>query len=372
MKNVLFITHCLSLHGANRSLLGLIDGLKNKVNCIVICPDNGPIAIELQKRNIEYYVLPINYWMWKEKKGRIIRLINNILSSIRCYRIIHKEKIDLIYSNSSATPLGAFISFLYKKPHIWHIREFGDIDYNLQHDWGNSFFRYWIKRAKHIICISNSIKEHVVPYIKDNVSIIYNGIIFKDQLEKNIKNIKPFKEKKDYTFINIGQVNPNKNQEDAILAFSSIANKYPDIRLLIVGDHKNEYGNKIIKICEDLNIKDKVTFYNFINNPLEILSNTDAFIMCSKNEGLGRVTLEAMSYGKPIIGFDNAGTKEIIEDGKDGVFYNNHEKLSKLMEKFIQEQEWAYKLGLNGIRKIERSFLIEYYAENIYKIIKEL
>jgi glycosyltransferase involved in cell wall biosynthesis len=94
--------------------------------------------------------------------------------------------------------------------------------------------------------------------------------------------------------------------------------------------------------------------------------------MCSKNEGLGRVTLEAMSYGKPIIGFDNAGTKEIIEDGKDGVFYNNHEKLSKLMEKFIQEQEWAYKLGLNGIRKIERSFLIEYYAENIYKIIKEL
>jgi hypothetical protein len=48
MKNILFITHCLSLHGANRSLLGLIDGLKNKVNCIVICPDKGPITTELQ------------------------------------------------------------------------------------------------------------------------------------------------------------------------------------------------------------------------------------------------------------------------------------------------------------------------------------
>jgi glycosyltransferase involved in cell wall biosynthesis len=363
------------MHGANRSLLGLIDGLKSyNVKSIVICPNKGPITEELERRNIKHYILPINYWMWKEKRGRVKRLLLNIISRFTIIPILIKEKIKIIYTNSSATPVGAFSAFLSRKPHVWHIREYGELDYNLHHDWGKTFFEYWIKKSSAIISISNSIKEIVLKNISTTkIHIIYNGIISKTDLDQIKEKLKTYNKKEDYTFIIIGQVNSNKNQGDAIKAFDLIRNKYPKTKLLIIGDCNNKYSKDLKKMCAGLELENRIVFYGFMRDPFKILSEADCSLMCSKNEGMGRVTAESMAYGKPVIGMNSTGTKEIIENNKTGLLYDgSYLELSELMEKCINNQEWTYNLGLNGIKKAEDSFLIEDYAKNVYNILKEL
>jgi glycosyltransferase involved in cell wall biosynthesis len=64
--------------------------------------------------------------------------------------------------------------------------------------------------------------------------------------------------------------------------------------------------------------------------------------MCSKNEALGRVTIEAMSRGTPVIGFDNAGTSEIIKHAYNGFLYKEGaSELSENNEHDHSEQKYS-------------------------------
>jgi len=142
---VVFVTHYSALYGANLSLLNLIDGLKKyNVESFVICPSKGNMTAELEKGNIPFFVLPFKSWMSSSSIiSRIkspARLIINMVILPVLVKQVRKWKADIIYTNSSVTPMGAFIAMILKKPHVWHIREFGKLDYQLQYDRGRRFF----------------------------------------------------------------------------------------------------------------------------------------------------------------------------------------------------------------------------------------
>ena len=53
------------------------------------------------------------------------------------------------------------------------------------------------------------------------------------------------------------------------------------------------------------------------------MSGATAFLMCSENEGLGRVTVEAMFYGCPVIARNTGGTLDFIEDKVTGLLFSD-------------------------------------------------
>ena len=92
--------------------------------------------------------------------------------------------------------------------------------------------------------------------------------------------------------------------------------------------------------------------------------------MCSKHEAMGRVTVEAMFYGCPVIGFNGGGTAEIIQDGKTGYLFNTIEECAFLMGKVItSNQEPIIK---NALKEAEDSFSIESYGEKILDVYQSL
>ncbi len=94
--------------------------------------------------------------------------------------------------------------------------------------------------------------------------------------------------------------------------------------------------------------------------------------MCSKNEAWGRVAVEAMIAGTPVIGFNNGGTKETIEDHFNGLLYNNVEDLAESMKTIIQDKDLANKLAENAQKFALQKFSVEKYTANIFNIISEL
>lgn len=397
--NVVFITHYTALYGANRSLLNLIDGLKEyNVESFVLCPSEGEITKALEKRNISFYVFLFRPWMSHPsnilpppffKFKRLKYYIKNILINLRIMRFrrliinliaipflvaqIVKWKPDVIYTNSSVTPIGALIAWVLKKPHIWHIREFGKLDYQYHYDWGRKVFEKWLNKADAIISISNAVKRVVLEGINAKVYVIYNGVVLRLECDVLKEKALTINVSPNYTFAIVGLLHKNKGQEQAIRSFAYLKKNYPNIRLIIVGSGSDKYLEYLKKLCCDLRIEDHVEFWGYIPNPFEAYLKADAILMCSKYEAMGRVTAEAMAAAKPVIGYNNGGTSEIIENEITGLLYNDEYKdLAHCMARFIENPEWAKQLGINGWKKAKKEFTIEVYAKQIYEVLQEV
>ena len=375
---VVFVTHYSALYGANRSLLNLIDGFKKyNVEPFVICPSKGDMTIELEKRNIPFFVLSFKTWMGPtsiiSRVKSPARLIINMAILPVLIKQVKKWNADIIYTNSSVTPIGALIAIILKKPHIWHIREFGELDYQLQYDWGRRYFEKLLDKAEAIIAISKAIKENVLNNIHSKIYVVYNGVISEADCNNLKEKAFTYNISSNYTFAIVGILNPNKGQEQAIRALALLKKDYTNVRLIIVGAGSDEYLEYLKKLCFDLEVEDNVEFLGYISNPFEVYLKADAILMCSKFEAMGRVTAEAMAVARPVIGYNNGGTAEIIEDEVTGLLYNgDYRDLAKCMARFVENPKWAKKLGINGWKKAREEFTVEVYAKQVYEVVQEV
>jgi glycosyltransferase involved in cell wall biosynthesis len=95
--------------------------------------------------------------------------------------------------------------------------------------------------------------------------------------------------------------------------------------------------------------------------------------MCSRDEGMGRVTVEAMSYGKPVIGFQSGATPELIEDGIDGFLYKNGaQDLAEKMELLLRDPNRASTMGKTGQQKAIQNYTVQKYVDEMYDVFREV
>lgn len=113
----------------------------------------------------------------------------------------------------------------------------------------------------------------------------------------------------------ISNFRPVKRIQDIVRTFKIISNSL-DARLLFVGDGPERARAE--KLCEDLGIKDKVTFLGKVKNPIEPLQISDLFLLTSETESFGLAALEAMAAGVPVISTNAGGLPEVNTHGESG------------------------------------------------------
>lgn len=172
------------------------------------------------------------------------------------------------------------------------------------------------KRANVIVCVSEGVKEDLkitFPELK-NVKVIFNPIenyyTQKRELNNNI-----------FRIVSMGRIDKEKNFALLIRAFSIVVNKCAGLgkklELYILGDGNEKENLKLL--IKDLNLENNVVLPGFMNNPAEILSSSNLFVLSSNREGFGNVIVEALSCGLPIISTDcPSGPSEILKRGKLG------------------------------------------------------
>jgi glycosyltransferase involved in cell wall biosynthesis len=356
---VLYVSHCASLYGANKSLLDMIDGLaKFNVKCEVVCP-KGELTLELDKRNVHYYLVSYHNEVYAEDgkyilaKG-IVKTILNMCIIVRLYYLFFSKKYDIIHTNSSVTFLGFFLAKLLRIPHVWHIREFGYADYKLRYYGGERLFTYFAKHSFNI-AISRSIFKRLNLISSTHKTVIHDGIIHEIDICLTSPVIIP-----PTTFAIVGLLSESKGQHEAIVAFSEYNKINQNSKLLVVGT--GAYQQKLENMVHDLHLNEKVIFTGYIYNVTDYLvdKHVTALLMCSRHEALGRVTVEALSKGIPVIGYNDGGTKEIIKHGKNGFLYNSTEELVNHM--LSMDNKIYSELANNAVGSA-----VEYSIENFSK-----
>lgn len=374
---ILFISHYSELLGANRSLLGLVEGLLERgISCTVLCRKAGDFTEALAEKSIDFEVIPFQnwadtflfpgYWLLPLKHLRNIQLRG------RLAQFFEKVKPDLIHTNSSVAPVGAYMAEEFGVPHVWHVREFGRLDYNMRFFPSHRNMIHWLKKASRVIAISKAIQKEVIKDHLDHWELIYNGVLTKKQVEKLVDLKQEVKNANEpFRFLMIGMIHPSKNQMEALQAFDELHKQNQNTELHFVGSGRKVYTQQLKNYVVQNALEGSVVFHGFVKNPEPHFLKADAVLMCSRNEGMGRVTAEAMAYAKPLIGYHGGATPELIDSGKNGYLYRDQNEMVQYMQKMVSDRAAAQRMGQNGRVKALAEFTVDAYVEKVLKVYKE-
>lgn len=132
--------------------------------------------------------------------------------------------------------------------------------------------------------------------------------------------------------ISVGRLVPLKRQALLISAMAGIRRRYPDARLILVGD--GECMPDLRRQVADFGLDDCVEFAGIVDNVGEYLARADIYLSSSESEGMPVSVLEAMAWGLPVIASDIPGHRSVIDPGKTGFLYESND-IDELVDRVI-------------------------------------
>lgn len=364
--NILFISHEAELGGAPRSLIGMIDSLRDKINPLVIIPCNGNLERLMNLRRITYHIVPFKNGFAHigsyNKEEIALTLRNNIIASETIADIAKSNCIDLVHSNTSVSDVGIMAAIKAGLPHLWHLREFCEEDFGyefLDKEWKKKLFL-----CSDFFSISKSVQQMYWNKYRIQSEIAIDCMEF--------SNITPLQEKfnKDYIYLIIaGSISNGKGQMDAIRAIEYLVNKKRhNFRLLIIGHGTPLYLWSINHYISANGLSEYIKILPFSNNMDNIRDRCDISLTCSKMEALGRVTMEAMFAGLTVIGTNTGGTLELIGENQErGYLYepSNIVQLAETIEYVIRDVNGRNEKRIYAREYVKHQTNPEEYAVNI-------
>ena len=121
-------------------------------------------------------------------------------------------------------------------------------------------------------------------------------------------------------------------------------------------------------LASKLKIQDKIEFKGQLSleETRNVMKNCYCLILPSLSEGLGRVLIEAMALGKPVIGSNVGGIPDLIKDGQNGFLFEvgNTEELAEKLKTLLNNKILVVEMGKRGREFVQDKFSNEKYIRN--------
>ena len=352
---------------------------KYGLETLVVLPQHGSGKKLLDQNNIPNIYIPSEDWVLPlsaERNGIVIAKIkkakkHNEKAVKRIQELIVKGKIDIVHINTTYSYVGAVAAMFTNTPFVWHLREF------LEEDQGNTLWdretgNDLINKADKVIAISDSIyKKYSGTIDKHRLIRIYNGVDAERfyMPEKEILHNDPV------VFIMVGGFEYYKGQVEFAEACVLLSKSgYHNFIVQFIGGGTSEVRQKVEMIVSDGGITDQVIFLGYRQDVYNFLKKSDISFSCSRSEAFGRTTAEAMLSGNLVIGADTAGTRELLQDGKNGLLYHqgDPEDLCKKMIEALSNRDKSRELAKAGRNYTYQNFTADINAKNIYALYKTI
>lgn len=237
-----------------------------------------------------------------------------------------------------------------------------------------SWSKYSINKSKAIIAPSQSTKNDLVKNYKIDPAKItvthegYNKQSFKPQSSSKIAAVKKkYKVAGDY-IIFVGTVQPRKNIERLIEAFSSVKN---NASLVIVGK-KGWLYESILGKSKALGIEKKVVFTGFVPDSElpALISGAKLYVNPSLWEGFGIPVIEAQACGVPVAVSNTSSLPEIV--GDSGAFFDPEDtkSIATTVENLLKDEKTRLNLAKAGIENAKRYSWTECAKKTIEVLLK--
>ena len=311
MNIVYILSSTNSAGGASKSFLSMLNGvLQEGVNPIIVVPDKQDLYLQLRVMGLEVLQVPyrVNAYPWKDTfrdyllyLPRLVgRRVLNCYSVYRTFNYLKKRKIDIIHTNVSVIDIGYRVAEKLNIPHIYHIREYIDLDFGLKYYPAKGSFTEKMKKSKsYSICITKGIQAHHKLSKLKNSRVIYNPIGENNgQISIHIGNY--------YLFA--GRIEPAKGIMELLEGYLLSRTNTP---LYIAGGISDpNYYSTIKSYIQEKHIENRITFLGQRSDIALLMQKAKALIVPSRFEAFGRSMAEAMFNNCLVIGLNTGGTQE--------------------------------------------------------------
>lgn len=368
MKKVLYVTTVSRT--INAFLIPHINMLLDngyEVHCA--CSIDKPVDKELQRRGVKIFEVPFS----RNPLG-----IGNIKAFIKLEELQRINDYDIVHVH---TPIAAIYGRLLKlnfpslriiyTAHGYHFLKGGSklgwiIYYPIEKIMAK-FTDVTININKEDYEITKEKLKHKKCYLLNGVGLDldkYKKLSSKEIQEKR----KEFGIKdKDFVVLMIAEINKNKNHIQLINAMDILKDKYPNIKVLCIGDGtlKESLEKQIIL----RNLQNNIFMLGYRLDVNKLINISDIGILLSRREGLPRNIMEFMACGRKVIATDIRGCRDLICDETIGTLVNvdDYESTAKAIEKYYILNDKSFEVS-EEIRKYD----IESINSKLLKIYEDV
>ncbi len=351
----------LNAGGVERGALEVGRHLVQSGHESVVISNGGRLVEDLKREGSRHIELPVH------KKS---------ISSLRQIKVLRKlfleENPDVIHLRSRLPGWLAWLAWRKLDPQnrpylVTTVHGFYSV---------NSYSAIMTK-GERVICVSDSVKEYVLKnYPKvtaEKLTVIHRGVdpyVFPygyqppdEWLKKWQQNYPQLKGK--YIITLPGRITRWKGQLDFVAIISKLKGQGLPVHGLIVGEphpRKQAFLEEVLAAIKDTGLEQDITLVGHRSDLREIMAVSDVVISLSSDpEAFGRVTLEALSLGKPVAGYDHGGVHEqlnaLLPEGKISV--GNQIEMVDLLSKWSKSPVYP---------KSENPFTLDRMLQEIVRV----
>lgn len=373
--------------GATISFINMIKDISESkgVDAVIVIPQDSYFAdvdefykrismpkiriIELPVPSFEFFEMPPIYQLKQflhHAKFRFETKIKEVKAYNMLERLVLQEKPDIIHTNVGTVHVGFKVSQKYRIPHVWHLREYQDLDFGWVIQPSKKKFEGMLNKSS-VVTITKDIFNHFHLENNSSASVVYNGIFRKSETV--------YIDEKDEYFLICSRLSPEKGIKEAVEAFCNFCEVDKKYKLKILGlvDTSDLYYQELVKIIDYYHCSGRVEFLGFQPDVKPYMKKAKALIVASFHEGFGRMTAEACFMGCIVIGRNSSGTKEIL-DYTGGLLYDGSQNdlIAKMQHLTKMSHEDYKNIALNAMNRAKEQYSIEANAAAIYNIYKTI
>lgn len=350
--------------------------LKDKGHEVILLSSPGPELEEIQNEDIRTIAVPME---------RHISLKNDFKSLLQLVKVFRKEKPFIVHSMTPKAGMlcmiAAWIVRVPRRVHtftglVWPTATGVKRKILMFTDWITCFC------ATHVIPEGEGVRNDLQTHItKKPMKVLGYGNVMgvdmnrfrhRPEIDEAAKTIK---KEGIFTFIFVGRIVGDKGMNELMEAFVRLLKVNDKIRLILVGKYEENLDPVKPDTLERIQKTPQIEAVGskFGDNLLTYYVASDSFVFPSYREGFPNTVMEAGAMGLPSIVTDINGSREIIENGKNGLIIpsKDADALYEAMKKMIEDKEAYKRMAENARPMIDsryeqgfvRSCLLNFYEE---------
>lgn len=307
---VLYITNeDRQIGGSSLSLETLLSCVGDAVEPVLLFREAGPVLDHFAA--LGYRCLVVPYYRASFQASGFVRVLRWVphwlgraVTQCRCVRRVRRElagSVDLVHTNSSTVDIGPRIARALGVPHVWHIREYPDVGLGLRMFPSMEAWRRKLLSSDAVVAITPGLKDYLC---LDKAVCIPDAVLPASAVTLLLP-------KAPEVLFLAGTLAPHKHPDEAIVLFATAGLPEP-YKLVLVGSIDKAYHLQLLDLAKALGVENRIEFRPFTADVRPLLTRAAAVLVCTAFEGMGRVAVEALFYGCPVIARNSGGSRDVL------------------------------------------------------------
>jgi glycosyltransferase involved in cell wall biosynthesis len=351
--------HGHMMGGGEYSFSDVLARLSAICEVLAVIPEEGGLDKKLKKNRIRTRVISL-----PSIKPWFVHKILKSMKTLIGFGV--RQRCSLIYANGSrAAFYGGIAGWITRIPMVWHCR-IASPDPHLD------LILTWL--STRIIANSLATGKRFKKAHRKKVRVVYNGVDLNWLQEGTAE--KPLMVQPDWRVILIvARASKSKRHDLAIDAFERVAQMDPNLHMVCIGAEDklaSGWWKHLQQKSEDSLFSDRIHWIGQVEDVRPWYRSATLLLSPSDIESFGRVLVEAMACGVPVIATRSGGVPEIVREGIDGILVTpgSANEVREAAQKLLRDESLRKNLSESG-RKRAEEFSLETHVNQMVQVFEE-